>query len=395
MIVRKTTPEEARRVNELFAIAFEQPYQNCPADPENEKIHHWAAYTDDGKEMMSTLTISQFQIQFDGHSCLMGGVGGVATLPQYRRQGGIRGCFRAALPDLYKKGYDFSYLYPFSTEYYRKFGFECCVQKYQVTVQLGLLKPPPVAGTLRLAESRCNLTEAIRAIDRAWESAYNMMVLHQPRDYGWVEKSSPAVSQEFTYVYFRPDGTPAAYTTFRKADQPDGRNLVCSRFCFVDKEGFAGLMQLLASLASDHMFAKFSVPAVPAMQYLMPEWSLGAARWTVQPAGMVRVVNVRHVLEKARCIGSGCVTLEILDEIIPENNRTFRVTFSQDRVVSVEETRAEPDAVLTIPAFSALICGVSDFAEAARWMDGVEVRNPHACLWPLFYPKKLMIADYF
>mgnify|MGYP001662416214 CR=1 FL=1 len=42
MIVRKTALEEARRVNELFAICFEMPYTNCPADPEKDDATHWA-----------------------------------------------------------------------------------------------------------------------------------------------------------------------------------------------------------------------------------------------------------------------------------------------------------------------------------------------------------------
>ena len=57
MIVRKTRPEEYRRVNELFSICFEAPYQNCPIDPDNDPNTHWAAYDSDG-EMMSTFTIS-------------------------------------------------------------------------------------------------------------------------------------------------------------------------------------------------------------------------------------------------------------------------------------------------------------------------------------------------
>ena len=41
MIVRKTALEEARRVNELFAICFEMPYTNCPANPEKDDATHW------------------------------------------------------------------------------------------------------------------------------------------------------------------------------------------------------------------------------------------------------------------------------------------------------------------------------------------------------------------
>ena len=109
MNVRKTALEEARRVNELFAICFEMPYANCPADPEKDDAAHWAAFDEDG-EMMSTFTVSDFTVQFDGSPCKMGGIGGVATLPQYRRRGGIRACFREALPDMYASGCDFSYL---------------------------------------------------------------------------------------------------------------------------------------------------------------------------------------------------------------------------------------------------------------------------------------------
>ena len=393
MSVRKTTPEEARRVNELFAICFETPYTNCPADPENDDGTHWAAFDDNG-EMMSTFTISDYTIRFDGNRCKMGGIGGVATLPQYRRRGGIRACFREALPDMYRSGYDFSYLYPFSTAYYRKFGYENCVRKYFWTVDLSLLKLPKGDGSFRLAEKGRPMTEEIQKIDKTWESAFNMMVLHKAEDYDWAEKCDPAVKQEFTYVCFDAAGTPNAYTTFRLANEPDGRNLVCSRFCFGDKAGFEELMRLFQSLASDHRFVKFTTPAIPALQYFMPEWSLGAARWSIQPAGMVRVVNVCSVLEKARYSGSGSVCLEVRDDQIPENNGSFTVTFAEGRAVRVERG-GEPDAIMTIPTFSALIAGVSGFAGAKAAFPGLEVKKENPCLAQVFFRKPMMIADYF
>lgn len=394
MIVRQTTPEEARRVNELFAIAFEQPLSGCPADPDHDESAHWAAYTDAG-DMMSCITISDFPIRFDGGTCRMGGVGGVSTLPQYRRQGGIRRCFEAALPDLYKKGYDFSYLYPFSTAYYRKFGFESCVQKYLVTIHLGLWSCPVPAGALRLAEGGDALTADLRAIDEGWERHFNMMVQHRPEDYGWLQKAAPAEKQEFTYVWYDGAGIPKGYTTFRKKDEADGRNLVCSRFCFADQEGFYGLMGLFKSLSADHMYVKFTLPVNTAMEYLMPEWSLGAVQWSLRPGGMVRVVNVPAVLAKARYLGDGVVTLKIRDPQIPENNGHFTVTFREGRAVSVAETQAAPDAALSIAAFSALISGVCGLRDAARWFPGLEIREPDAGLDRVFYRKPLFITDYF
>lgn len=395
MIVRRTRPEEVPRANELFAIAFEQPMEReAAARPDGEGVRRWSAFDGGTGEMMSTFTITDFTVRFDGHACKMGGVGGVATLPQYRRRGGVRGCFQAALPDMYASGYDFSYLYPFSTAYYRKFGYECCVRKLFFSVHLGLLAPPEFHGTLRLAEAGNPMTEAIRAVDACWEGKYNMMVQHRRSDYQWTEKQDPAVRQGFTYVCFAPDKTPKAYASFTKEDQDGGRNLVCSRFCFTDREGFSGLMNLFKSLSADHALVKFSLPASEAMEHLFPEWSMGAAACSLQPAGMVRAVNVKSVLEKAAYAGSGSAVLRVRDPQIPENDRTFSLRFSQGKAVSVEETLEEADAVLSIAAFSALIAGVCDFRDAAEWMDGLEVRRP-AALPQVFYRKPLMIADYF
>lgn len=392
-MIRKLTPEETPRANELFAIAFEQPMDRAAAQPDEEGFTRWAAL--DGEEMMSTLSVTDFMVHFDGHACQMGGIGGVATLPQYRRRGGIRGCFQAMLPDLYANGYDFSYLYPFSTAYYRKFGYECCVQKYHAAVDLALLTPPEGKGTLHLIEQGDLQKEAVRAIDAAWENRYNMMVRHRAEDYKWLEKQDPAVKQEFTYVYRAEDGTPKAYTSFRKEARDDGQDLVCSRFFFIDREGFFGLMGLFKSLSADHRLVKFSIPTATAMQYLAPEWSMGAATWSLRGAGMVRVVNVERVLRKAQYMGGGSAVLRIRDPQIQENDRAFAIRFSEGRAVSVEETQEAPDAVLSIPAFSALISGVCNFPDAAEWMDGIEICRRTNALSQVFYRKPMMIVDYF
>ncbi len=397
MIVRKATPEEQQRVNELFSIAFELPLETGPAQPDSDgRLHFWAAYEDGTDEMMSTFTITDFNIHFDGHSCKMGGIGGVATLPQYRRMGGIRGCFQQALPDMYANGYDFSYLYPFSTAYYRKFGYENCVRRYHTTVMLSMLKPPAVSGCAKLADSgRNDLKPAIRAVDAVLEDRYNMMVRHSLSDYGWVDKCSPAAKQEFTYVYFAGDGTPKAYTTFRMVVEPDGRNLVCNRFAFVDAEGYNGLMHVFQSMAADHQFVKFDIPSNPSTGYLMPEWSMGAAQWALWGAGMVRVVNVESVLKKAKYLGSGDVVLNIQDPQIPENTGRFRVEFRDGAAQSVTRTEAPADASMRINVFSALISGVSDLASAISYMPDLTVFGKEETLSKVFYPKPLMIADYF
>ena len=139
MIIRKIRRDELKRCAQLSALAFEFPMHGAKQTPEAfvrektenprslEDVHwdsRWAAFEDDDATMMATFCVLPWRANFDGHEVVMGGIGGVASLPQYRRGGAIRCCFEAALPDMYAQGMTLSYLYAFSNAFYRKFGYE-------------------------------------------------------------------------------------------------------------------------------------------------------------------------------------------------------------------------------------------------------------------------------
>lgn len=391
MIIRQTTQEENARAAELFAIDFRLTMTPGAIAPGGEPgKRRWAAFTEDG-QMMASLLLTDYTVSFDGRQSPMAAFGGVNTLPPYRRAGCIRGCFEKILPQLYEEGCEFSYLHPFSTGYYLQFGYERCVQLLQGKVDMLQLQLPKDPGYFRLAERHDSLLQAVQAIDRVWEKQFNMMVCREDAHYRWLLDSNPAVKQEFTYVWFCAESTPKGYTTFRVDKE---QNLRCSRFVFADRTGFLGLLQVFKSLAADHRYVTFEMPAVSAMQYMLPEWNLGAVQWELKPHGMVRVIHVKNVLEKAKYVGSGQAVLEIRDPMVEGNNRRFAVTFADGRATAITETEAAPDAVLSIGSFSGLITGVWDMADA-QWLEGIEIRNPAAPLTQMFYKKPLMITDLF
>ena len=132
MIVRKIRKEDLKRVHQLCALCFEyswdgtsktseELYQEMIDNPTSVTHIHWqerwAAFEDDDRTMLSSFIAIPYQVQFDGHTVGMAGIGGVTTLPEYRRRGGVRACFEKALPDMYAQGMAFSYLYPFSTAF--------------------------------------------------------------------------------------------------------------------------------------------------------------------------------------------------------------------------------------------------------------------------------------
>ena len=89
------------------------------------------------------------------------------------------------------------------------------------------------------------------------------------------------------------------------------------------------------------------------------------------------------------------MVLEIQDPQIPQNTGRFQVVFHDGKALSVVRTEAQPDTSMRINIFSALISGVSDLASAAAYMPDLTVSGSESDLAKVFYPKPLMIADYF
>lgn len=407
MIIRKIKPEELKRTNELFAIAFEfemdntktasQVYEETLNSNSRDDVYcleRWAAFEDDDITMMSNFIATPFPIHFDGSQCKMVGIGGVATLPQHRRAGGIRACFEAALPSMFNDGVSFSYLYPFSTAYYRKFGYEICCERLRYRIRLSSIRPQPVEGSCYLLEQGHTMLEDIKKIYQTWQYKYNMMVINEDSEYTWICQANPAKDQCFTYVYKTKDGVPKGYMTFIKEKQGYEQHLKCTRFFFTDAEGFKGLMNLVFTYSSDHQYISFEIPTDCDITLLLPEWSMGAGTCEKVYCGMVRVVNVKQVLQMANYRGDGTLIMEIKDSIIPENNHRFFVSFIDGKANEVYITESPADISLDISLFSRFIVGTCD-TDAIMYLDSVSLNTNINRLEKIFYKKPLLITQYF
>ncbi len=408
MIVRKIKPQELKRANELCAIAFEYGEDNTPS-PE-EVLHtlkqnprcradlawadRWAAFEDDDETMMSCLSVIPYPVHFDGHHTQMAGIGGVASLPPYRRKGGIRACFEKALPHLYESGVVFSYLYPFSTAYYRKFGYEMCCERNHYQLLMDKLPFTPLSGSSHLLEGGEQWLTDIQAVYRLWQERFNLMVIGQEMEFAWVGKANPVKDQQYSYLYRSADGAPKSYLTFQKVEEKSGRNLICSRFVFSDAEGFYGLINLLKSLAADHRYVSFDLPLGLFIEPLLPEWSMGAGTRQTQYWGMARVIRVREALEMARFRGNGHLTLEIRDPQIPQNNGIFSVSFQEGKATNVAPSDAAPDITLGIADFSRLVLGAGG-TRMIPWLQEVHVHTSLEALSALLFEKEIYIGEYF
>ena len=65
------------------------------------------------------------------------------------------------------------------------------------------------------------------------------------------------------------------------------------------------------------------------------------------PLGMVRVVNVERVLKKAAYRGTGQLILGIKDSVLPQNNGSYWIRFTNETLTAIE--RMPQDQVRRLP----------------------------------------------
>lgn len=410
MIVRKIHPEEYKRARQLSSLAFEYALggeELSPADflataqknaDSRQALnwdYQWAAFADDDHTMMSTFTAIPYRAHFDGHEVGMMGIGGVASLPEYRRTGGVRGCFEHALPNFYAQGMAFSYLYPFSTAFYRKFGYELGGGRSTCKISMNALPPIVANGTFHLLEPGADLLSDIRKVSEAFQRRFNLMVIDEDIEYSWVSKADPFRDKVYTYVYRSGDGKPKGVVTYRPITDDGDRTLECTRFLYTDPESFKALLHLLSRLKADHSHILIqSLPEDVCLEGIIPELSFGNVDRRIRLNGMLRVVNVEQMLKLAKMRGEGELAIEVHDQQIEQNNSCFLVRFAPGCENTVERTECDADVSLTIQEFSRLICGKFDVADW-QWLPDAQLRCDAEKAAQVFYRKPLFINRYF
>lgn len=400
MIARKLKPEERYFSGLHMAVAFEGGFDLEKARataPEAEETEHsdcWAAFEGEGTTPVASFIMNKYQSRFDGHVVKMGGVGGVATLPAHRRGGAIRACMQASFRDLYDSGFVLSSLYPFSSAYYRKFGFENGQPCQLWTLPLSDLNVPDVGGRVYQLFPGDDYAPLLAVYNAVYEDC-NLSVVREVYDEDLAEKN---LLEEKRYIFVWEDetGAPGAFLIGGR----DGEVLNCrtdfsarNGLLFRDARALQGLLHFVrTAFIANFEAIRFSTPAHTNVISLFPEVTSIDCKLFVN--GMLRVVNVEEALKLCRCRGEGKLTAQVNDPLLPENCDTFQIEFAPNAENKVRRVTEQPDVVLNIGDFSALLLGVRG-AEEFPWMPAVQVKNQNAPFENVFYKKPCHVLDLF
>jgi predicted acetyltransferase len=392
---RKVTAEERMHLQRLQNIVFsshrsaniEQEIREQIDKDEYEFDDAYGAIDSNTGRLLAGMEVIPFTWWFDGQKTSMYGIGGVASAPENRRAGHVRKIFEKSFDDIYEKGCVFSHLYPFSHDYYRKFGYEPVGSVKKYTLPLEPARKIKSGGTAhefiggdsardKLIEiyedfaSRHNLM--VSRDEERWDNTFNITLFGADRLYYWKDQNNNIKS----WVKFKKDGDVMAI-----------RDIVWS-----DCESMLGILQFMGMFdgAAEKLRFRASPEFVPELY-----WNdLYGVEIEHDWMGMTCIVDVRRALElMKKPDGEGRFTIKVIDDFARWNNNTYLVEYGGGDC-TVKATDLSADLETSQLSLVLMMFGVYDF-ELIAGKDDVRVNGNIKTLKQVFVKKNLLITDYF
>ena len=408
MTIKKLEGKERFEAYKLFVYCFHQRPENIEAERqkhEEENLEDWGAF-DDNNKLMARIINNHYDFYLDGQLVKTGGIGGVATYPEYRDTGAIREIFKTLLLEAYKNGEILSSLYPFNHKFYRKFGYEVVPFRNEYKMHPNVLKDYQSL----VEEEKCQVHKWMPEdgvsnflnIYNAFAPKFNLSALRTEemmREHLKFEKEY--VDRRFSYI-FSHDSKPVAYLIFKDEFNPQAAVLKVEECVWTCRTGFNAILNFLARFSADYGSIVLPLPkGIDLLKIIHAPNAYEIEKQTRQHF-MVRVMNVLKLFEVIQKPADCDFTIKIHDDLIKENNLTLRVLADKVEILVSAGTYAEegltnvskPDIELDIRALSQLAVGCSNLDEAALRSD-ITINSNEKMLRRVFTEKTILITESF
>ena len=403
MVVRLLRKEDLLQSKKISAIAFEFS-SNLEVNPENYKEgNDWGAYEGDDSEnpgkLFAQMYVHNHVMSFDGHWVNSAGIAGVSTLPEHRRNGGIRKIFEAVFENMMKREQIFSTLYPFSHAYYNKFGYETVNQSMQLTFGFNYLEIFDINTRGELVSNR--ESDELKNLYREYALNHNTALNGDCTNWGRIPEN-PYSNKRYAYLYRREDGTAAGYFIFEPSHSDGGRLFKVAELIYKTPEDLIGIFGFMRVFSSQ--YSKIEITRIPAEE----DFSfMFANQYEIEKKvafyGMARVVDV----EKALLLmnypkESGSFSIKVNDSFAKWNDCIFDVSYNggvEHHCGNVKVTKrvgGDYDVETSACTIARLMLGTENILSASiAFSQGLKIIKNHAVLKNVFVRKPIYIADSF
>lgn len=352
MELRQLRSDEFEISTKLSEYAFQ--YTLTPEQRESNQKHFkperfWGIF--DGEELQAKLTIIPLQVYVHGNKFEMGGIAGVATWPENRRQGHVSTLLKHALQEMKSKGQTLSFLHPFSIPFYRKFGWELYAEYKKYTIPVSKF-PRKVEVPGRIVRGVTDIP-TLDGMYQAYASRYNGTLV---RDEAWWTRSV-LQGDNHSVVYYSAEGKPTGYALYELKD----KDLVCDEFVYLNEEARSALWTFFGN--HDSRIEQVTMTMVPGddqLPFMLPD---PRVTQEVVPYFMARIVDLKSFVKQYafEVHQEAVMTIEVEDSAAPWNAGRWRLSVNQEGKAELSELPTDQgeqaDLTTDIQTLSALFTG--------------------------------------
>ncbi len=345
---------------------------------------YYGYFLDTG-EMTSAMAANHYTVNFSGHDVPFVGIGGVVTLPEYRRTGAIRKIFEKLLRDERASGCIFSGLYPFSHEFYRKFGYELGYVKRTYTIPLSALEKFSAACDVRMLLPDDDRSHLVPVYD-VYYKRYSTCIKRNTDLMEYITRSNPYEKNDYTYALYE-NGQAVSYISFTPKRVDEMFHMIVKDYAFLSKDAFFKLLGFLNRLNAQFSDVEIVITDdIPILSLVDSPYDVSEAAAYIY---MTRVLNTEKALSLMHMEENSRFVIEVTDDFLPENSGRWLVTPSK-----AEKTNEQADVSMSIQTFSQLAVGFISFDEATFKKDVTVFKNAEM-LSRVFLKKPIHIGVFF
>jgi predicted acetyltransferase len=295
----------------------------------------------------------------------------------------------------------FSYLYPFSHTFYRKFGYELCCAVNEVIIQTADLAAYPRPKKVTVYRAGDDM-DGIKAVYEAFAKDLNLSVIRSDADFRKMLDKDGYKTKQFTNVHHGDDGVPDCYAVYEQLLNGGSGMLHIKELAWSSPSGLRGMLGFLAGLAPQFKQLKWYPPSNISAYSLIPECYSVSQKTAVN--GMARIINLEAALGLMRypVFFAGQAVLSVTDKFFPANTGVYRVEWDKGQGRAVKlisgNAGAKPDITADITTdietISQLMTGFLT-PEEVQLKDSVRISGDMDVLTALFPKKALYIYEKF
>lgn len=388
MIIRPLRPDENKKCTAINSIAY-----SFSADLDEAASHEltgevFGAFLDDGETLAAKIHPITYLSNYCGKYLPSVGIGGVATLPEYRRSGCIREIFHEIFRIAPERGWATSYLYPFSYSYYRKFGYERVIRRKTIRFPVSVLGFADRNTDAVLYDNTGRLGDILLIYGRYAEK-YNMMF---PRDENTRAYSAePHKSKKWTYIWYEKSGAPSSLATVKV----ESGCLHVTEIAYADKSGLYGILGFLRMFEGQvHEVYFTDLPEDSELDFIADNYS--ECRYELQNSAQGRVLLVETLLAQNNYPDEPGHFRLFADDTLEYNRGTYEVEYAGGKSSVKKISGREFDLSAEIPALSRIMLGCDVFdASNAAYLPGIRLNNSAEDFFRAFPKRKHHLHDYF